>query len=185
MLINATALGIDLVLETTPNLFSPKAIDRGTLAMLTCADFRPGDRVLDLGCGYGVVGIVAARIAGDDGVVMLDSDTEAVAVAARNAARNGVPLVRTIHSDGFASLEETGFDWILSNPPYHTDFSVARRFIEKGFNRLRIGGRMLMVTKRREWYRNKFIAVFGGVRIVENDGYFVFWGEKRKGDYSR
>lgn len=185
MLIHTTVLGIDLILETAPGLFSPKAVDRGTLAMLACADFCPGDHVLDLGCGYGVVGIVAACKAGEGGVVMLDSDTEAVEIAARNASRNGVPLVRTIHSDGFASLAETGFDWILSNPPYHTDFSVARRFIEKGFNRLRIGGRMLMVTKRRDWYRNKFIAVFGGVRIVENDGYFVFLGEKRKGDYSR
>ena len=53
------------------------------------------------------------------------------------------------------------------------------RFIEKGFNRLKIGGRMVMVTKRRDWYRNKLIAIFGGVKVREIDGYFVFEAERR------
>ncbi|NCU26429.1 methyltransferase, partial [Candidatus Nomurabacteria bacterium] len=77
-----------------------------------------------------------------------------------------------------------GYTLILSNPPYHTDFSVAKHFIEKGFNRLVLGGRMVMVTKRRDWYRNKFIAVFGGVSIREKDGYFVFAAEKRSSSYA-
>ncbi len=184
MRIETVICGLELVLETAPGLFSPRAVDSGTLAMLSCATFHPGEHVLDLGCGYGVVGIVAARIAGADGVVMLDSDPAAVALAKRNAAQNGVPGVRTIVSDGFSGLDDAGYDWILSNPPYHADFSVARIFIEKGFNRLRIGGRMLMVTKRKDWYRNKFISVFGGVHITESGGYFVFLAEKRKESYA-
>lgn len=184
MLIHINVLDLDLTLETSPGLFSPRAVDRGTLAMLSCTDFLPGERILDLGCGYGIVGICAARIAGDHGVVLLDSDPEAVAAAKRNADRNGVPGVRVLLSNAFAELEDTGYDWILSNPPYHTDFSIAKTFIEKGFNRLRIGGRMLMVTKRRDWYRNKFIAVFGGVRITESEGYFVFQAEKLQESYA-
>ncbi len=57
-------------------------------------------------------------------------------------------------------------------------------FIEKGYNRLRLGGRLLMVTKRREWYKRKLISVFGGVRIREAKGYFVFEAEKRQPCYT-
>lgn len=184
MMLETTIRGHHLVLETSPRLFAPQAPDRGTLAMLSCATFQPDEHILDLGCGYGLVGIVAALEAGSEGVVMLDVDTAAVAIAARNAARNGVPAIRTLVSDGFSRLDDAEYDWILSNPPYHADFSVPRLFIEKGFNRLRIGGRMLMVTKRKDWYQNKFISVFGGVKITEIDGYYVFMGEKRQGSYA-
>ena len=62
---------------------------------------------------------------------------------------------------------------------------MAKKFIEKGFNRLRVGGRMLMVTKRRDWYLNKLRAIFGGVRVREIDGYFVFVAEKRGTQYAQ
>ena len=81
-------------------------------------------------------------------------------------------------------LREAGFDLILSNPPYHTDFKVAKTFIEKGFNRLRIGGKMFMVTKRKDWYKNKLISIFGGVKIYEEDGYFIFEAQKRAMTYA-
>ena len=180
----AELMGHRLALETHPKLFSPGHADRGTLAMLSVAHFSPGMKVLDLGCGCGLVGIVAARICGEENVIMSDIDPLAVEVAARNAARNGVPGVRAVVSDGFSGLSEAGFDLILSNPPYQSDFAVAKAFIEKGFNRLKLGGRLMMVTKRREWYRNKLIAIFGGVRIRETDGYFVFEAQRRDSRYA-
>ena len=180
----AECMGHRLELETDPALFSPARADRGTLAMLSRAHFEAGMKVLDLGCGCGLVGILAARICGEENVIMSDIDPLAVRIAARNAARNGVPGVRAAVSDGLSGIDATGFDLILSNPPYQSDFSVAKRFIEKGFNRLAIGGRMLMVTKRREWYRNKLSAIFGGVRIDAIDGYFVFEAQKRDARYA-
>ena len=178
-------LGEALTLCTAPGLFSPNHVDRGTLAMLSAADFQPGMRVLDLGCGCGVVGIVAARKCGAENVLMADIDPLAVDIARQNARDNGVGGVACVVSDGLSGVDETGFDLILSNPPYQTDFAVARRFIEKGFNRLNTGGRMLMVTKRREWYKNKLIAIYGGVRIREIDGYFVFEAQRRRAEYAR
>ena len=176
--------GIRLALETAPGLFSPRQADRGTLAMLSCAAFEPGQRVLDLGCGCGLVGILAAKVCGAENVVLCDIDPLAVDIARRNAARNGAGGVKAVVSDGFSALDDTGFDLILSNPPYQSDFSVAKSFIEKGFNRLKLGGRMLMVTKRRAWYRNKLVAIFGGVRIREIDGYCVFEAQKRDMRYA-
>ena len=179
-LLQADVLDRHVFIETGNGLFSPRHIDRGTLQMLNHARIEPGMRILDLGCGCGIVGIVAAKIAGEENVFMSDTDPLAVETARRNAARNGVGGVRVMLSNGFADIDETGFDLILSNPPYQSDFSVAKGFIEKGFNRLKIGGRLVMVTKRREWYKNKLIHVFGGVKIVEADGYYVFTSERRQ-----
>ncbi len=176
--------GVELRLETAPTLFSPRAIDRGTLAMLSEVAFTRDDKVMDLGCGYGVVGIVAARLGSPERVWMLDKDPLAVRIAAANAAANGVAGVRVIESDGFSALDETGFSRILCNPPYQVDFAVPKAFIEKGFNRLAIGGRMLMVTKRELWYRRKLTAIFGGVRVRHIDGYAVFEAERRSARYA-
>ena len=183
-LLQAEILGQQVSLETRRGLFSPEHIDRGTLAMLSHVQIAPGMRIMDLGCGCGVVGIVAAKIAGEENVFMSDADPMAVETARRNAERNGVGGVQVCVSDGFQSVDASGFDLILSNPPYQTDFSVAKGFIEKGFNRLKIGGRLYMVTKRREWYKNKMISVFGGVEIHETDGYFVFVSERRSLQYA-
>lgn len=184
MTIKAEVLGEQLTLRTQPGLFSPQRVDRGTLAMLSTVELQPGMRVMDLGCGCGVVGIAAAKKCGAENVVMSDADEGAVEAARENAALNGVEGVKIVLSDGFESVDESGFDLILSNPPYQSDFAVAKRFIEKGFNRLKLGGRMVMVTKRLDWYRNKLKAVFGGVRVREVDGYYVFEAERRSLRYA-
>ena len=178
-LLQAEILGQQVSLETRPGLFSPEHVDRGTLAMLSHVKIASGMRIMDLGCGCGVVGIVAAKIAGEENVFMSDADPMAVETARRNAERNGVGGVQVCVSDGFQSVDASGFDLILSNPPYQTDFSVA-----KGFNRLKIGGKLYMVTKRRAWYKNKMISVFGGVEIRETDGYYVFIAERRSLQYA-
>tara|TARA_R110002111_G_scaffold117466_2_gene179497 strand:- start:74368 stop:74940 length:573 start_codon:yes stop_codon:yes gene_type:complete len=170
--------------ESSPELFSPKNLDRGTEAMLSTVSFEPGQRVLDLGCGYGVVGILAAKRVGAENVVMTDIEQTAVKIAQRNAERNQVAGVKIIHSDGLQDHHETDFDWILSNPPYHEDFSTAKNFIMKGFNRLKIGGHMVMVTRRRLWYQKKLTSIFGGTEVQEIDGYFVFHAEKRRAAYA-
>lgn len=183
MSINVSIKGMDLEFQTSPKLFSPRQIDAGTLAMLSFVDFSGRQKILDLGCGYGVVGVLAAKFTEPSDVYMVDVDEEAVAYSAKNAELNGVGGVHVLRSDGLEALDEAGFDLILSNPPYHTDFAVAKRFIEKSFNRLRIGGRLLMVTKRRDWYRNKLATVFGGVKVHEAGGYFVFEAERRSASY--
>ena len=172
--------GITLDLETDPELFSPSGADAGTLAMLSEIDFDEGDKVLDLGCGCGVVGILAAKIIGESNVTMCDISPKAVEISKLNAKNNGVCGVEIYLSDGLKDLPDRRFTMVLSNPPYHTDFSVAKHFIEDGCARLETGGRMVMVTKRHDWYKNKLISVFGGVRVIERDGYFVFISEKRE-----
>lgn len=179
-LIHTTVKGVDLTFATDGKCFSPRHVDLGTLALLAHADVQKGRKTLDLGCGYGAIGIVCAKLSGAESVTMSDIDEHALALARENAERNGVPGVKILRSDGFDAIPDSDFDLILSNPPYHADFSVAKRFIEGSRRHLKNGGKLLMVTKRREWYKRKFIAVFGGVTIFDHDGgYFVFAGEKR------
>lgn len=176
---------VSMCFQTSPALFSPNGLDSGTHAMLSCVQFEQGDKVLDLGCGYGIVGIYTAKLIGEKNVTMVDIDDMAVNIAMNNARLNGVPGIRIFQSDGFKDIDDTGYTLILTNPPYHSDFSVAKHFIEKGFNRLVIGGKLLMVTKRKDWYKNKLISIFGGVSIKELNGYCVFIAEKRSASYAK
>jgi 16S rRNA (guanine1207-N2)-methyltransferase len=177
--------GVSLELDTAPTLFSSGRADAGTLAMLSCVGLEPQDKILDLGCGYGLVGLYAAKRIGADRVWMSDNDPVALGFARRNADKNGAPGVTIVESDGFHTLHETDFSKILCNPPYHVDFSVPKHFIEKGFNRLAVGGAMFLVTKRKDWYRNKLRSIFGGARIHARDSYFVFEAIKKSNTYAK
>jgi 16S rRNA (guanine1207-N2)-methyltransferase len=176
---------IELTFETSKELFSPKAIDLGTEFMLSKVEFTSADKVLDLGCGYGVVGILAAKLIGPERVVMVDNNAEAIKMTKENAIINQVADVMILESDGLSKVVDYNFTLILSNPPYHVDFSVPKHFIEKGFNHLKIGGKLFMVTKRKDWYKNKLVSVFGGVKIWEENGYYLFMAQKTQSSYSK
>lgn len=179
MPLNINLKDVALSFETSDKLFSPNQIDQGTQAMLSTIDFHPDDKVLDLGCGYGVVGILAARLIGQERVVMVDVDPNAVTLAKKNAENNGISGISIFVSDGLSEVEEDNFTIILSNPPYHEDFSVPKGFIENGFKKLTIGGKMVMVVKRLDWYKNKLKTIFGGVKVVEINDYYILTAEKR------
>jgi 16S rRNA (guanine1207-N2)-methyltransferase len=183
-MINANVSGLELQFETAPSLFSPTKVDRGSLAMLSCISFEPDDKVLDLGCGYGLIGIYAAKVIGARRVWMTDNDPIAVECTTKNLSVNGLEGVNVVMSDGFREVQESNFTKIVCNPPYHVDFSVPKHFIEKGFNRLVLEGTLYIVTKRKPWYENKLRSVFGGVRIRELDSYLVFEAVKRSFTYA-
>lgn len=170
--------GVCLEMQNSEGVFSPYGIDKGTMAMLSCVDFSQFNRVLDLGCGGGIIGIIASKCMKCNEVVMVDKYPEAVKCAKENCMRNGCQNVEVLVSDGLTNLKDRTFDLILSNPPYHEDFSVPKRFIEDGYRKLEDGGYIYMVTKRKKWYKNKLIHVFGGVKIIEKDGYYVFCSQK-------
>lgn len=115
---------VDMVFETAPSIFSPNSIDDGTLAMLSVIDFLPSDKVLDLGCGYGIVGILAGKLIGEENVIMCDVSEQAIECTNKNLNLNNVPNIRIRLSDGYKDIEETNFTLILSNPPYHADFGA-------------------------------------------------------------
>ncbi len=168
--------GIQVELDTLPGNFSPQGLDRGTWTMLEEAQIPLGGRVLDLACGYGIVGIVAAKLGAGE-VVYVDDDLVALAACRHNLEKLALGG-ELVHSHDLRMVAGR-FDCILTNPPYHTDYGVAKRFIDFTAERLTCGGWLYVVVKKPDWYVNKIRALFGGCRVVERDGYSVISTQRR------
>ncbi|HWI66406.1 MAG TPA: methyltransferase [Symbiobacteriaceae bacterium] len=160
-------------IQSAPGIFSPRHLDEGTAFMLEQIEHRPDARFLDLGCGAGIVSLIASETWGCQ-VTAVDVNARALRVTAVNAPKAGV-----LASDGFQALNGRQFDVIASNPPYHTDFGVAKAFIEGAHAHLALEGMLYLVVKRADWYVQKVRNVFGGCRIAERNGYTVIITQKR------
>jgi 16S rRNA (guanine1207-N2)-methyltransferase len=171
----ATFEGVTYPIRSAPGVFSPRKLDEGTAFMLSqMGRPEPATRFLDLGCGAGVVSCIATEAWGCQ-VTAVDVSARALRLTALNA-----PRAEVLASDGFSSLGGRQFDLIASNPPYHTDFGVARAFIEGAHAHLAVGGRLYLVIKRADWYVQKVRSVFGGCRVSEVNGYTVISAERRE-----
>src|SRR5439155_19768777 len=125
---------------TAPDVFSYGELDEGTRLLLETVEVRPTDRVVDLGCGYGAIGIVAASLAPDRRVVLVDTDARAVALAQRNVVLNNVPNAVAVVTDGLAATPAP-FDLIPSTPPLQASAGTLRRSTEEAYRQLLPGGR--------------------------------------------
>jgi 16S rRNA (guanine1207-N2)-methyltransferase len=158
-----------------PGVFSYGKFDDGARALVETMEVREGDRILDIGCGVGSNGILAARRAGPTGFVALaDGNLRAIALAELNASAAGVPSFETIASATLREVPRGSFDVVLANPPYYAQLSIAQLFIERGRSALKPGGRFFLVTKQPEGIYPLLAEAFGEVEAVERRGYVVF-----------
>jgi 23S rRNA (guanine1835-N2)-methyltransferase len=103
-----------------PGTFSYGRLDEGARALAEVMEVRPGERIVDIGCGCGTGGIFAARQGEPESfVALVDSNTRATALAEVNARANGVAHFQTLASATLAELNEGSFDVALANPPYY------------------------------------------------------------------
>lgn len=161
-----------------PGVFGYGELDKGARALLEAAEIKPGDRLLDLGCGVGSVGILAMDRAGADGhVTFVDSNVRALAVAAENATANGVTNFTCHAATSLDGLEPSTFDLILANPPYYANSWIAQMFIEKSKPLLKPGGRMFLVTKMINHVAPAMAEVFPDATWEERRGYHVLRGD--------
>jgi 16S rRNA G1207 methylase RsmC len=171
--------GRDFAFRTRPGVFSYGHVDQGSKALLFAADFRGHvARILDVGCGVGVLGIVGAAMAPGSVAVMVDSNVRAVALARENAAANGVSAEVVASADPLA-LTGDPFDCVLANPPYFANFKIAERFITAAFERLAPGGRLWLVAKAAEEHAARVEAVFGNADLRMVGDYGVVSALKR------
>jgi len=163
-----------LRIRTRPGVFSPGRIDPGARALLSSFDATPGSRVLDLGCGVGVLGLCAGVDAGPEGVVMVDSNARAVAVATDNAVANDLGLATVVLRADLEDLPGGPFDLALANPPYFSQGRIAAAFARAAARALSPGGRLLMVAKAVPAHREILESFFGSVSCSDVSGYGVF-----------
>jgi 16S rRNA (guanine1207-N2)-methyltransferase len=160
-------------------VFSHAKFDEGARTLIELAQFGPQDALLDLGCGYGAVGIVlAARMPGGR-VTMVDSNARAVALAQENALLNGVAIASVVLSDT-VSLPDgpASFDRILANPPYFSNYRISELFVRQALRLLKDGGTLQLVTQSPAPHLELFSKAFGNSDVQRKRGYSVVIGRK-------
>lgn len=139
--------GLDLRFASTWGLFSPKSIDEGTRLLADLLEIAPNTRALDLGCGYGPLGIVCAKLAPSGHVDMVDKDFVAVEYAGRNAETNNCSNATAFLSNGFDQIPQANrYDCIVSNVPAKIGAELLSLFLADAHARLVPGGRLYLVT---------------------------------------
>lgn len=174
--IKTKLLGQDLTFKTTWGLFSPEKIDEGTIALLEAVKDFSGQSVLDLGCGYGPIGITLAKKYKVEKLHMIDKDFVAVEYAAQNAKLNGVKA-KAYLSNGFSHVpKDEKFDLIISNLPAKVSKEFFWILFAEAIEHLNEGGRFVVVTiAGLEYFIQKnFESIFGNYKLLKSEkGYFV------------
>jgi len=165
---------------TRPGTFSHRRVDPGARRLMEAMSIEAGARVLDIGCGWGAVGLAAACRAEGVYVEALDSNARAVACTQANAERNGAGdrLSARVEPAGIVTSPGT-FDVALANPPYYADFRIAELFASAAHEALRPGGKLIVVTKLPEWYHDRLPELFGQTSAELVKTYHVFQAVKR------
>jgi len=182
MSITKVLRGKEYSFETKPGLFSKNEVDQGSELLINTMMIEPHDIVLDLGCGYGAIGLVAANLAHLGKVYMADTDVRAVKFSKLNAKLNTVENVEILASDGFEGMPDIEFNVIVSNPPSHLPKETIREFVEGAMKQLKKGGRVYFVTERRiqPMVQREFERVFGNYEdVASRDQYVVSVAHRR------
>ena len=173
-------LSNSFIFTTNSSIFSAHKIDTGTRILIENAQLQKNWQVLDLGCGYGAIGIPLAKAHPDLRIVMSDVNARAVKLARKNSAQNNV-AIKEIISDGFEHITEQ-FDTILLNPPQTAGKKVCARLIFESKEHLVIGGLLQIVARHNKGgaQLEKFMReLFGNVeQTAKQSGFRVYVSRK-------
>ncbi|MCF6281642.1 MAG: methyltransferase [Candidatus Polarisedimenticolaceae bacterium] len=174
---NTSLLGSEWTFRTTWGLFSPRAIDEGTHLLLDRLEISPTDNCLDLGCGYGPIGLSMARQAPQGKTLMLDKDFVAVRYSNLNAENNGIKNAEAILSNGFDQVDKNArFDLIASNIPAKVGKEMMSLILHDALHLLNPGGRLYLVTINglRQYMKRNLNEVFGNYdKLKQGKSYTV------------
>jgi len=173
-------------IHSLPGVFSYDHLDVGTQVLLEQIQIDSGARVLDVGCGYGIIGMLAA-IQGAGWVDLIDSDLYAVASAKESIQVNKIDQATVFTGDLLAPVGAYRYDLILSNPPFHAglavDYQIAEALIWQSYRALNPGGQLTIVANRFIPYDRLIEEVFGNVtKLSETRRFHVLSGLKSTGE---
>lgn len=165
-------------------VFSSDRLDPGTRLLAECMEIRPADRVLDLGCGYGALGIVAAALAPEGAAILLDRNARAVELARANLALNGISNAHVVLADGPEAVGRGAFDVVATNPPVHAGNRTVLAFIDGAHGALRPGGRFYFVGRKSRGaltFASHTRETFGNVAEIERKAGYRVYRAQREG----
>lgn len=168
-----TPLG-KIEVTTMPSIFSWSELDAGTEFLLENVNFQDVESVLDVGCGNGVIGTLAAKEV--DRVTMVDDNLLAVYCTRSTTEHNKLTNVEVLASNVFSNLENQTFDLIVSNPPFHKKFdihtNVTNRLLTEAKDHLNPNGRLIIVVNTFLKYESVMSEHFKYSRVVTDNGKF-------------
>ena len=167
-------LGERLRFTTDAGVFSKKAIDFGSQVLLEAVTFEAQATLLDVGCGYGPIGITLAKA---QAVVptMIDVNLRALALAEKNATQNAVSA--TIFQSNLYDKVVGKFDHIVSNPPIRAGKEVVHGVISGAYEHLKENGTLTIVIQKKQGApsaKKLMTKVYGNCEILARDkGYYI------------
>jgi 16S rRNA G1207 methylase RsmC len=164
-----------------PGVFSHRRLDLGARRLMEAMVIGPNQKVIDIGCGSGVVAFTAALREPSASVIAIDSNSRAVECTNRGAALNGLQnrVVAYLSSDGSVPEDNSmgSFDVALANPPYFANFQIAELFLDAAQRALRPGGVVWVVGKQPDWYQINVPRWFDRVKVQSvGGGYCIATG---------
>ena len=178
-----TLRGHTFTFETDAGVFSKSEVDFGSRVLIDTFEMPEveGD-VLDVGCGYGPIGLSIAKANPERFVHMMDINTRAIALAEKNAQVNGVQNVRIFESDGLASVGDVKAAAILTNPPIRAGKETIFRFYDESYEKLVEGGELWIVIQKKQGAPSTVShleELFSEVDVVEKKkGYWIIRATK-------
>ena len=158
---------------TDAGVFSRGEVDFGTDVLLRALPEDMAGRVLDLGCGWGAVGVSVGKKYPSCSLLMSDVNERALELARKNAAANGV-RAEAVQSDGLDRVDGL-FDYILTNPPIRAGKQVIYRLFAESALKLAASGALYIVIRKQQGAESalKYLkTIFGRVETVEKSGGF-------------
>ena len=169
-----TYRGLDLTLRTDAGVFSKGEVDTGTRLLLEALPEEMTGDILDLGCGWGVIGISIARKWPETRVTMADVNTLALDLSRENAKRNRAD-VTCVESDGMAALAGQQFDAVITNPPIRAGKQVIYQMFADAAASLKPGGALYLVIRKQQGAEScmKYLqTIYGSVEKLDKSGGF-------------
>lgn len=165
----------EFLFHTRPGVFSKGNVDQGSKLLIETMVIESTDLILDLGCGYGPIGIVAASLANNGRTVLVDANIRAVKLAQDNINLNQVINTKALLSDGVEAVTNQHFNVILSNPPASSGLEIFEEFATDAFKLLLNNGKLYFVTQSRlkEPVKRVFLKVFGNFEVVNRDNKYL------------
>ncbi|MGM9904587.1 16S rRNA small subunit methyltransferase C [Enterococcus sp. 10A9_DIV0425] len=163
---------------TDSGVFSRETVDYGSRVLIDAFEWEnlPEGRILDVGCGYGPIGLSIAY-ASQRMVEMVDINARAVELAQGNAKRNQIKNVVIHQSNIYAEVEEEKYAAIISNPPIRAGKKVVHEILTEAYPRLVTGGTLTIVIQKKQGApsaQKKMEETFGNAEIVTKDkGYYI------------
>lgn len=176
-----TLRNMPFTFHSTWGIFSPRAIDEGTELLLKYIEVNEDDDCLDLGCGYGPLGLTLARLAPQGQTTLVDKDFMAVEYSNKNATINKIPNATALLSNGFDHIRDKRFDIIVSNIPAKVGNEMLSLFLHDALKQLKPGGKLYVVTINglRDYMKRNFKEVFGNYKkLKQGKNYTVAVAEK-------